>query len=395
MTSLRDLMLLLARDQPELMEAHICEQVMCCLAQQASEKIDRLRAHAAHVFLALLYSDGPPVPHVPHRAELERLLPRSEVASVNWNAPSQAFPCITRLLGLPTYRYHVLLGLAVSVGGLTESTVRYSTQSLFEYMKGIQHDPQALGSFSETLLQVFEDNLLNDRVSVPLLKTLDQMLAHGCFDTFATVENHPFCTRLFMLCKEEIQKSRDVQKLRSSIAVFCGMVQFPGDVRAKILLQLLLLLCHPFPVVRKATASQVYEMVLTYSDIVGTDVLDEVMAVLGSTAWDAELPLVRGQRNRLCELLGVPRPQLVPKGGAERHREGPGAMPRQEGGVAEDLHLVAVELAFPHVFCALVTWALGAVALKHESLPIKSCPERFHVCVSDTSVSLGDRVMGV
>lgn len=41
--------------------------------------------------------------------------------------------------------------------------VRYSTQSLFEYMKGIQHDPQALGSFGETLLQVFEDNLLNDR----------------------------------------------------------------------------------------------------------------------------------------------------------------------------------------------------------------------------------------
>jgi len=108
------------------------------------------------------------------------------MASVNWNAPSQAFPRITQLLGLPTYRYHVLLGLAVSVGGLTESTVRYSTQSLFEYMKGIQNDPQALEGFGGTLLQVFEDNLLNDRVSVPLLKTLDQMLANGCFDLFTT-----------------------------------------------------------------------------------------------------------------------------------------------------------------------------------------------------------------
>lgn len=49
---------------------------------------------------------------------------RSDVASVNWNAPSQAFPLITQLLDLPTYRYHVLLGLAVSVGGLTASTVR-------------------------------------------------------------------------------------------------------------------------------------------------------------------------------------------------------------------------------------------------------------------------------
>lgn len=127
-----------------------CQRVMCCLAQQASEKIDHFRAHAAHVFMTLLHSAGPAgptVPHVPHRAELEQLFPRyggsgcpsavggragpsslwlscrSEAASVNWTAPSQAFPRITQLLGLPAYRYHVLLGLAVSVGGLTESTV--------------------------------------------------------------------------------------------------------------------------------------------------------------------------------------------------------------------------------------------------------------------------------
>lgn len=41
--------------------------------------------------------------------------------------------------------------------------VRYSTQGLFEYMKGIQNDPQALEDFTGTLLQVFEDSLLNDR----------------------------------------------------------------------------------------------------------------------------------------------------------------------------------------------------------------------------------------
>ncbi|XP_040845817.1 tubulin-specific chaperone D isoform X3 [Ochotona curzoniae] len=315
MTSLMELTLLLARGCPALLEAPVCEQVMCCVAQQASEKIDRFRAHAGHVFLTLLHSDDPPVPHVPHRGELEQLFPRSDAASVNWNAPSQAFPRVTQLLGLPAYRYHVLLGLAVSVGGLTESTVRHSTHSLFEYMKGIQGDPQALASFGETLLQVFEDNLLNDRVSVSLLKMLDQMLANGCFEVFTTEDNHPFCVRLLALCKEETRKSRDVQKLRSGIAVFCGMVQFRGDVRKRVLLQLLLLLCHPFPVIRKTTASQVYEMVLTYGDVVDVDVLDEVMAVLSDTVWEAELPVVRGQRNHLCDLLGVPRPQLVSKVG--------------------------------------------------------------------------------
>lgn len=49
---------------------------------------------------------------------------RSQADTLNWNAPSQAFPRITQLLGLPTYRYCVMLGLTVSVGGLTESTVR-------------------------------------------------------------------------------------------------------------------------------------------------------------------------------------------------------------------------------------------------------------------------------
>nr|XP_012300203.1 tubulin-specific chaperone D-like [Aotus nancymaae] len=68
--------------------------------------------------------------------------------------------------------------------------------------------------------------------------------------------------------------------------------------------------------IRKTTASQVYEMVLTYGDVVSADVLDEVVAVLSDTAWNAELAVVREPRNRLCDLLGVPRPQLVPKPGA-------------------------------------------------------------------------------
>ncbi|XP_035158153.3 tubulin-specific chaperone D isoform X5 [Callithrix jacchus] len=313
MTSLMDLTLLLARSQPELIEAHICERIMCCVAQQASEKIDRFRAHATSVFLTLLHFDSPPIPHVPHRGELEKLFPRSIVASVNWSVASQAFPRITQLLGLPTYRYHVLLGLVVSVGGLTESTIRHSAQSLLEYMRGIQSDPQALGSFGGTLLQIFEDNLLKDRVSIPLLKMLDHLLTHGCFDIFITEEDHPFAVKLLALCKKEIKNSKDVHKLLSGISVFCGMVQFPGSVRKSALLQLCLLLGHRFPSIRKTTASQVYEMVLTYSDVVSADVLEEVVAVLSNTAWHEELAVVREPRNRLCDLLGVPRPQLVPK----------------------------------------------------------------------------------
>uniref|UniRef100_A0A8C5THK5 Tubulin-specific chaperone D n=1 Tax=Malurus cyaneus samueli TaxID=2593467 RepID=A0A8C5THK5_9PASS len=285
MTSLMEVTLLLVQNEAELINANICKQIMCWLAQQSAEKIDKFRAHAGSVFLTLLHFDHPPVPHIPHREELERIFPRSEKETLNWNAASEAFPRITQLLGLPSYQYHVLLGLSVSVGGLTETTLRYSAQSLFDYMKKIQSDPSALESFCETLLKVFEDNLRNDRVSVPLLTMLDQMLANGCFDMFTEQENHPFPVKLFTLCKEEIKRSKDIRKLRSSIGVFCGLIQFQGDMREKIFFQLFLLLCHPFPIVRKTTASQVYEMLLTYGDVVDVAVLEQVMAILSDTNW--------------------------------------------------------------------------------------------------------------
>ncbi|NWV20149.1 TBCD protein, partial [Origma solitaria] len=313
MTSLMEVTLLLVQNEAGLINANICKQIMCWLAQQSAEKIDKFRAHAGSVFLTLLHFDRPPVPHIPHREDLERIFPRSEKETLNWNAASEAFPRITQLLGLPAYQYYVLLGLSVSVGGLTETTLRYSAQSLFDYMKKIQSDPSALGSFCETLLKVFEDNLRNDRVSVPLLTMLDQMLANGCFDMFTEQENHPFPVKLFTLCKEEIKRSKDIRKLRSSIGVFCGLIQFQGDMREKVFFQLFLLLCHPFPIIRKTTASQVYEMLLTYGHVVDAAIMDQAMAILSDTDWEAELPVVRERRNCLCDLMNVPRPQLVPK----------------------------------------------------------------------------------
>lgn len=40
------------------------------------------------------------------------------------------------------------------------------------------------------------------------------LMPHPCFPS-----SHPFCEKLLALCKEEIKRSKDVQKLRSSVAV--------------------------------------------------------------------------------------------------------------------------------------------------------------------------------
>ncbi|CAN0190923.1 unnamed protein product [Rangifer tarandus platyrhynchus] len=71
----------------------------------------------------------------------------------------------------------------------------------------------------------------------------------------------------------------------------------------KVLLQLSLLLCYPVPLTWKNTAGQVYEMVLTYN-VVAAGILDEVMAVVSSTAWDTKFLLQLSLlRPSFCELV--------------------------------------------------------------------------------------------
>ena len=51
------------------------------------------------------------------------MFPRDVVSGINWSVAQSSFPLTVQLLSLPAYSYHTLLGLVVSVGGLTESLV--------------------------------------------------------------------------------------------------------------------------------------------------------------------------------------------------------------------------------------------------------------------------------
>ena len=42
---------------------------------------------------------------------------------MNWSVAAATFPLTVQLLALPEYTYHTLLGMVISCGGLSESTV--------------------------------------------------------------------------------------------------------------------------------------------------------------------------------------------------------------------------------------------------------------------------------
>ena len=100
------------------------------------------------------------------RAELQELLPRERETS--WSVEGESFPLLVQLLHLPPYREKILLGLVVSVGGITERLVRAARDSLFSLLAKMSEEQ--LEEFSASLLAVFKSHQKVDRVTVPLLR---------------------------------------------------------------------------------------------------------------------------------------------------------------------------------------------------------------------------------
>ncbi|KAJ8318891.1 hypothetical protein KUTeg_003982 [Tegillarca granosa] len=315
MSGLLEVTSLIVNSDPSLITSDICEKLFCCLVQQACEKIDRTRSVAGSTFIQLLYHK-PEIPHIPHRTDLEKIFPQSEVDSINWAAPSDTFARFTKLLHFKTYLYSVLLGLTVSVGGLTESLVKFSSIHLQSYLRDISKDIEQMTDFTNVLIQIFKDYQKVDRVSLPLLKMLDMLFSRGCFDVLDS--NHPFPVEVLEAVKKEITRTGDPHKLLAAADVYCGLLQFEGEVRKKCLQQISILMCHRYPRVRKQSANKLYEVFVTYDDIAPEENLDEIITIVSETQciykmMDEPVEELKPLRNKLCDLLNIPKPVLMKK----------------------------------------------------------------------------------
>ncbi|XP_052769851.1 tubulin-specific chaperone D-like isoform X2 [Mya arenaria] len=282
MTGLQELTSLAVNSSPDIIKPGVCEHVMCSLVQQCCEKIDRTRAHAGNVFSALLYHE-PSIPHIPNREELQAIFTKDVCKSLNWAAPCDTFPLFTQLIKYPTYTYSVILGLAVSVGGITGFLVKHSSAALHSYLRNVAKDIPEMTRITSTITKVFKDYQKVDRVSLPMLKMLDQLLSKGCFDSLIQEESHPFPLEMFKLVRTELMRCGDPQKLLASADVYCDLLQFPGEVRRMCLSNLCIFLCHRFPRIRKTTANKLYEVLVTYDDIAPEENVEELMTVLSET----------------------------------------------------------------------------------------------------------------
>lgn len=130
-------------------EDHV--QVLAKLLQQSVEKIDRIRGAAATAMVAILYAEVDPeaeiapavvvgkgeneekgkrkeleyVLRIPHRAEVMKVVEKSDEMNLIWLQASEVYARIVQLLHLPEYRSELLLGFVISAGGLTETLVSF------------------------------------------------------------------------------------------------------------------------------------------------------------------------------------------------------------------------------------------------------------------------------
>ncbi|GJJ74654.1 tubulin-specific chaperone D [Entomortierella parvispora] len=307
-------------------------QLLAKLLQQSVEKIDRIRACAATAITKIVYakgssSQGEPENYllrIPHREKIMSVIDNS--ADLNWLQPAQVYPRVVQLLNLKEYRTDLLLGFIVSAGGLTESLVRHSSACLSEFvtdlpitsdgMDGNQSNSTlTMVEFGNEIMTIVEKYEGQDRVIVPLLEVLDMLVESGAL---LMMEGEYDFAPMVRFVRRQTLKCKDTRKLSACVRLFCGLCGLGGKIKNAILIELLRLLVHPFPKVRRTTADSMYLM-LTGSIEDPTPESEQVGQILVNSDWNFPVAQLTPLRDQIYPLLGLQKPKPVaPPVGAQR-----------------------------------------------------------------------------
>ncbi|KAI6660085.1 Tubulin-specific chaperone D [Oopsacas minuta] len=294
------------KQQINLFQEDWCIDMLCGLIKQANERIDRVRLTASSSIITLIHKSAIDIPYIPHINELRKIFPQDPTQLIN---PSESFSITVKAIKLDTYRKSVLSGLVISIGGVSESVIRAASSSLLEQIKEVSQDQELLDRFTVSLTEVYNDCIKQPRLLVPFLKLTDSLLTNACFEEYRG-DPGSFPDQLFTYTQSCTKKTKDVKRVLASIDVFCGLLQFQGQVQTKVLSHMMDLLCHPiFPRARKIAAEQLYLTLITYEELMSPDVVDEVNQILSDTLWNIlEDRDLTQPRDRLCELFNLPIP---------------------------------------------------------------------------------------
>jgi len=76
----------------------------------------------------------------------------------------------------------------------------------------------------QNIIMILEENKNNDRITIPLLKTLEIIFENNDLSNYSIIET--FSTKLFYIVRVEILKTKSIAKLTAVCGVFSGVLQY-------------------------------------------------------------------------------------------------------------------------------------------------------------------------
>lgn len=286
-------------------DATLATSLISGISKQAVEKMDKLREIAARVLQRILYNKTIFVPFIPYREKLEKLVP--DKACSDWGVPSFSYPRFVQLLELSCYSKAVLSGLIISIGGLQEFLKKASQTALLDYLEGSHTEPNNQISrehmLSVDLLWVLDKYKRCGRVIVPALKTIEIFFSKK---VFLNMEAHTpvFCDGVLNSLSIELKLSKDFAKLYAGIAILGYIASLSYSVNGKAFSHLLAFLGHRYPKIRKASAEQVYLVLMQNECLVAEDKMEKALEIISETCWEGDIEEAKQQRQLLCDVAG-------------------------------------------------------------------------------------------
>ena len=135
------------------------------------------------------------------RKKIELANQREEIKELEGSTPDKKAE-YDKLQLSNEYFYSIFSGMVIAIGGLSETIVRESSNALLKYVRvhianntNEDNKSTTLILLTNSILQMRETYEKDDRVMVPLLKTLNLLLKNNIFDT-CSPRTHTFIPSL-------------------------------------------------------------------------------------------------------------------------------------------------------------------------------------------------------
>lgn len=157
-----------------------------------------------------------------------------------WNQPHGVYPVVVPLLAFPEYTYYIIKGLCVSVGGITESIVKYSLGALTQFISATAKDDknakEVFNSIFESIIRVLEEHQKEERIITPMFKTLDFMFEKS--EILSWVKETSFGEKIFAIIGKEIKGTKSMTKIPAAVGLIVGLMNLQKEGMQEQILEL-------------------------------------------------------------------------------------------------------------------------------------------------------------